>query len=374
DIGPTIRANAPIDGMGATLADFDQDGDWDMFQTNNPNGHVLFVWDQTIARFNIPNGNWFFEANLRGVQSAATGWGAGFADYDCDGDDDLLVMMAPSQSHLFRNDPGFSFTDVTLAQAIPTCAPGGYSFAWVDYDDDGDLDLWDSGLITSGQLGQNQASGNNWLKIRLIGTSSNRDALGAMVLARSASRSQRRLVTSGEGYLSDGDKRVHFGLGMDTSVDQLEIRWPSGTIQILESVAANQTLTVTEPRFTGPSAGLTLGTTHPILFDVPDDVGTFYYCGFTLDPFAHTTLADGRIVRLAPLDPAFVYSTTLGNPMLFPFVGVLPSGGVTLQLVLPAGVLPPALTIPIYFLGFTIDAGFPGSIKSIVGPHPFLIS
>jgi hypothetical protein len=97
-------------------------------------------------------------------------------------------------------------------------------------------------------LRNNKGNQNNWLTLNLVGTVSNRDGVGARIKVTSGALvlTAQKLTTS--GYLSQGDPRVHFGLAKNTNVDKIEIRWPSGKVQILENIKANQILTVTEPK------------------------------------------------------------------------------------------------------------------------------
>jgi len=190
-------------------------------------------------------------------------------DYDNDGWKDLFI----SQSHvldniqminsqlvyelpplLLRNDNGKTFSDVS-AQSGPVFheAMAGRAVAVGDLDNDGALDVVMNVLNGSPRLLYNSAArlGNHWLTIKLVGTMSNRDGQGALVVAQGASGlKQWQYATTCGSYLSAQDPRVHFGLGNDESA-RIEVRWPSGIRQILENVRANQFLTVTEPSRNG---------------------------------------------------------------------------------------------------------------------------
>jgi len=125
-----------------------------------------------------------------------------------------------------------------------------------DLDNDGRLDLVLSTLADRPVLLHNRAStGHNWLMLKLEGTQSNRDGFGALVEATFGNRTSRQEARCPVGYVFQGDKRLHFGLNTNTHVDRLEIRWPSGIVQVLNHVPANQFLTVREPgesRWTAP--------------------------------------------------------------------------------------------------------------------------
>jgi hypothetical protein len=101
-------------------------------------------------------------------------------------------------------------------------------------------------LLRNEYINARSAGPNNWLKLKLVGTKSNRSAIGARVLLKSGSRSQAQEVTSQSSYYSHNDLRLHFGLGQNEKADVIEIRWPSGEIETLKNIAANQIVTIKE--------------------------------------------------------------------------------------------------------------------------------
>jgi len=117
-----------------------------------------------------------------------------------------------------------------------------------DYDNDGDIDIYIVNLNSLNKfLRNNKGNQNNWLIINLKGTTSNRDGIGARVKISAGGKVQSTQKKSTTGYLSQNDPRLHFGLAKAESVDKIEIRWPSGKMQVLENVKANQILDVIEP-------------------------------------------------------------------------------------------------------------------------------
>ena len=117
-----------------------------------------------------------------------------------------------------------------------------------DYDNDGDLDIYIVNLNGPGKLLRNNKGNEaNWIILDLEGTGSNRDGIGCRIKISSNSTVQISQKKSTTGYLSQNDSRVHFGLGEADIIDQIEIRWPSGTTQVLEQIASNQILKITEP-------------------------------------------------------------------------------------------------------------------------------
>ena len=127
-------------------------------------------------------------------------------------------------------------------------AGDGRSGIYLDYDDDGCLDLFITNLGTNAILLRNTCdTGNNWLIVDTIGITSNRDGIGARVSLIAGNYAQTRDISSGSGSLGQDMLPAHFGLGDATTVDLLTIRWPSGTLQTIRNISANQRITVTEP-------------------------------------------------------------------------------------------------------------------------------
>jgi hypothetical protein len=117
-----------------------------------------------------------------------------------------------------------------------------------DFDNDGDLDLLILNLNDRPRLFRNDGGNKqNWLMIHLIGTESNRDAIGSRVRITAGNKTQTRWRMSSSGYLSQGDYRLHFGLEDIKQIDRIEIRWPTGKIQVLENINTNQIMTIREP-------------------------------------------------------------------------------------------------------------------------------
>ena len=190
-------------------------------------------------------------------------FGTCFLDYDNDQDQDLFVAnghVYPQIRHL--NPDGYAEPNQLFANEGPAAsyrfsavAAGDLSLPAVsrgaakgDYDNDGDMDLLVFNLDSPPSLLRND-SGNqlNWLSLRLVGTASNRDGIGARIAVVSGGIEQTAERVSGGSFLSHSDGRVHFGLGANTAAERIEIHWPTGRIQHLEDVAANQFLVVEEP-------------------------------------------------------------------------------------------------------------------------------
>ena len=145
----------------------------------------------------------------------------------------------------FRNNGDGTFTDVAHVNDADR-VEDGRAVVVFDYDRDGCLDILLRNYRQPAQLLHNRCGGRHWLEVKLVGTTSNRDAVGARVVAVTGAARQLRVVSAGSGYLSNGSLVQHFGLGAATRVDRLEITWPSGLRSELRDLTADLRVTVTE--------------------------------------------------------------------------------------------------------------------------------
>jgi len=210
---------------------------------------------------------------VRGITVPSEGRNVVAGDFDNDADLDLyIVTSAPTQNVpniLYENQGDGTFVQVPGAGGAAGDTLGrGDAVTAADYDEDGFLDL----LVTNGvskepwdqdgptYLFHNLGNANHWLEIDLVGTQSNHDAIGATVVATVGGVSQLREQNAGTHYRGQNFKRIHFGLGSATLVDQLTITWPDGTLQVLANVAADQILQVIEPGSGGVDAPVVVET------------------------------------------------------------------------------------------------------------------
>jgi hypothetical protein len=245
-----VPSNFP--GLGGCVGDYDNDGDLDLFITGRGD-----IFDQQRNALYRNNGDGTFTDVIADAGDLAEGgvsglWtGNAFFDYDNDGDLDLYVtnegfQPLPSNA-LYRNNGDATFSLVTDLAFHTGDAPSGAVAAVFDYNDDGALDIYaPRGAIGEGGRGgffENLiGSANHWIKIRLDGTLSNRDGYGARVTVETpAGRQIRELNDS-----PDDPHVLHFGLGDAAAIDRLEVRWPSGRVERLRDVEADQTLDLWE--------------------------------------------------------------------------------------------------------------------------------
>jgi hypothetical protein len=238
-----------ISGMGADFADLDGDGWPDIVMTG--------LRGETFEVFHNRGDGTFDDASaatgLLGLSRQWNGWSCGLVDLDNDGWLDLFVANGgldsnePQPNRVFRNQGGH-FIDVS-AQAgddFSTLARLHRGAAFADFDNDGRMDIAVTAINAPVELWMNRTPMRHWLQLKLRGRRTNRCALGARVICRSGGRTEVRSVRNSVGYASSSDLRVHFGLG-DLRRASLEIHWPSGIVQHLADVAADQQLEIEEP-------------------------------------------------------------------------------------------------------------------------------
>jgi enediyne biosynthesis protein E4 len=246
-----------IAGMGTDFRDIDNDGRPEIIQTG-------MIGDTFPFFRNV--GRQFQDATARSGLAALsyrlTAWGVGAFDFDNDGQKDLFTAngsildnsrdvenlpdaLPPS---IFRN-LGSRFIDVSKGAGAGFLSPRVHrGAAFGDFDNDGRIDIVVNALNQPAKLLLNRTSNpGHWLQFDLQGVSSNRDGIGASIAVTARGRTLYNHATTSVGYNSSSDRRVHFGLGEAKTARRIEIRWPSGRTQILENIAAGQTLKVKEP-------------------------------------------------------------------------------------------------------------------------------
>ena len=255
--GTLTRAGAGmVDGSShsetAAWGDYDNDGDLDLF-VSCALAPGTGSWPNDFYRNDGSNGFTSLaslpanDSEYFGGASRACTWG----DYDNDGWLDLFVGNRAGQNDfLYHNNGDGTFSKITNSVAVSD-GVDSHAAAWGDYDNDGFLDLFVGNFAGANFLYHNNTNENHWLKFRLIGSRSNRAAIGAKVRVRATINGesfwQMREVPGGDGSTGQNSLHVHVGLGDATNADLVRIEWPSGTKQELRNVAAGQFLTVKEP-------------------------------------------------------------------------------------------------------------------------------
>ncbi len=251
-------------GMGVDFQDYDNDGLPDLVITNLANQRYALYHNSGDSSFSYNS----YISGIGGMTLLHSGWGIRFLDYDNDGNKDLLIAQGHDldtielnfpQLHykepmLLAHNTGHGFVDVSAQSGeIFHQSWAGRGLAIGDLDNDGRIDA----VVTTNDgpayvLHNETATDNHWLTISLVGHRSNRDGIGAEIKVFTSTGIQSATVSTAGSYLSSSDKRVHFGLGAETTVKSVKIQWPSGAIQTLENIRANQILKVDEPTSAKP--------------------------------------------------------------------------------------------------------------------------
>jgi hypothetical protein len=251
--GAALRDHGkPVSSMGAEFKDYDNDGRPDIF--------VTALAGETFPLFRNLGKTGFADATYSsrlGPQTVKhSGWGLGLFDFNNDGWKDLFTAnshvndrVEKFEAAVYRENDGVYantggiFQDVS-SEAGLTLAKAHRGAAFADFDGDGRIDAVVSSLGEPAELWRNVSpQPGHWIILRLQGTRSNRDGIGALIRIGS----QTAEMTTALGYASSADWGVHFGLGPMTRIPRIEIRWPSGVPQTLSNVEADRTLTITEP-------------------------------------------------------------------------------------------------------------------------------
>jgi hypothetical protein len=235
--------------MGVVFQDYDNDGRPDIIVTELPREIYGVYHNEGKGMFSYQS----LQAGLGTLSSGSSGWGVGLEDFDNDGWKDLFVAQGHVLDNVEQIDPSLHYPEFPLlalnyqgrfgrtdiGMSSPVAARGA---AFGDLNNDGWQDVVMTALGRAPQVLLNSGGKQHWLVVKLRGTRSNRDGLGARVQVNG----QTRFATTSGSYLSANDKRLHFGLG-SAQTAKVEIIWPSGSHQTLTEVHADQFLEVVEP-------------------------------------------------------------------------------------------------------------------------------
>lgn len=244
-------------GMGADFGDYKNTG-WPSVIVNALANQKYKLFQNNRGTFDEISDS----VGLGALTMSHSGWGTKWIDYDNDGWLDIFVAQGHVMDNIELTEPTLRYLEPPLLLKnnqgrfsnvsreggeifnIPTAARGA---AFGDLDNDGFVDIAINCNNGPAIILRNRGNGNHWLTLNLVGASSNRDAVGTKIRLLTDSGQQTRFVSTAGSYISASDKRAHFGLGPAKKVQLIEITWPSGIVQRLESVVADQILTVKEP-------------------------------------------------------------------------------------------------------------------------------
>jgi hypothetical protein len=245
--------------MGVDFRDLNEDGIPDVVLT-------ALAGETFTVRFGAPGGIFndaTYQSGIGLASNLMSGWSVGAFDFDNDGRKDLFFTNSHAsenvgsysfrqyrqQNAVFRNVSGSAFQNTTAGSGLSAEPPRAHrGSAFGDLNNDGGIDVVTASIGDPAEILVNRsATRGHWIIIKTVGSTSNRDGIGARIrLTTANSRTQYNHVTTSVGYVSSSDPRVHFGLGAETRIREIEIRWPSGKMQILRNLPADQILQVTE--------------------------------------------------------------------------------------------------------------------------------
>ena len=263
EVGSTVNGDWCQNGMGLAVGDYDRDGDFDLFFSDNGSDGTVPVGQMGRAGTMLLRndaGTFTDATDIAGVSSVNWSWGANFFDYNNDGFQDLYLAAGSMNSDtevvesvLWENDGDATFTDVSASSGGLNDPTRTRTSVYSDYDQDGDLDMF---LVNYGgdtKLFSNNDNGiNNWVAFDLEGVTSNRDGIGARLELLTSDGVTQYYETRSGSSLGGGDDLVaHFGIGAATSITSLTINWPSGIVQIETSLGMNQRHLIVESGIAG---------------------------------------------------------------------------------------------------------------------------
>ena len=324
---------------GSIWVDYDNDGDMDLYVAK------CGCDPSDILMRNNGDGQFTQVAGPLGQFDGHQSWSSAWGDFDNDGDMDALIGGSDSPDHrLMRNDGTGVFTDVTADSGMDRFLVQSIEWVTHDLNNDGLLDIMGGGVIMINlggmEFAQNSYSpgnggvgdlnndgsldvlgmqglqfgvpnGNHWLRVALHGVVSNSEGIGARVTVEQTGREQIREVRSGDGFRYMSSIMPHFGLGDDPVIERITVRWPSGVVQVVEDVLADQLVEITEP----VSTALGLAPIHRPLVAFPNPAAELLWVkGEGIDPTSPIRISDitGRTAAILTLSDGALAIDQLG--------------------------------------------------------------
>ena len=334
DVSFESRFNYSMYGMGIAIGDYNVDGNLDYYMADiGPNDLARGEGDGTFTELAAFAGVEASDIEIYGERGLVS-WGPVFADLDHDGLEDLCVANGGAPEELWPGMFGEEYVDLNPNYCYHNLGNGTFeevhemlgityeryyrNVTFVDFDEDGDLDLHFGNLQGHNSFYRNELSGEaiNWIQVRARGTIGNADAIGARIKVRSGSRDQMREVDGGSSFMSMSMRTAHFGLGGLDEADELWVRFPSGLTWQDRYVPSNQIIEVREPIYTvaAASGAITVPAGEPFVLDYT--VVNQTAAAATVDlwvefrgPNGDTDLVDGP--QAVALDPSGSMALTL---------------------------------------------------------------
>lgn len=288
-------------GMGVCIGDYNNDSFFDIYLTN-----ISFVHKAPLFT-NTGEGNFVENAKQLGVDDTGWAWGTEFFDCDHDGDVELYVVngnvVEGGNNFFFENmlnNGSMSYIDISEQSG----ANGDFEargLAVFDYDNDGDLDMLVANWHAIPYLYENKTLAQNWLKIELEGTTSNRNGFGAVVSMTIGEKTTWR-HNDGVEFLGQSVQPIHFGMAAAAAADEVKVIWPNGNEDVFLNISANQTVTLVE------GEGVLTGIENPSISEIP---AAFQLLGNFPNPFNGSTLIEFAVPEAGPV--SFTVYNTLGQ-------------------------------------------------------------